>query len=149
MMDFYTLLKICYKKGIPPFALYSQMCDLCKGDLKLKEQAQNLYLLHKRVDIFHDISTCCAAEDGAQSTIGAYFQKYSSSEQRCLWAVVRLLHPEWEIPTEKQSVSVKKVQVPKRQAQKQAAHRNAFQNPSPLVLAPAITPQPKATPYPS
>jgi hypothetical protein len=149
MMDFCDLLKACYKDGIAPFALYSQMCDLCKGDLKLKEQAQTLYRLYGQVDIFHDISTCATAEAGGQVGVVAYVEKYSPKEQSCLWSVVRLLHPEWTILTDAKSESVQKVQAPKRQPQKPAVNRNAFQNPSPIVLAPTITPQPKATPAPA
>ena len=142
MMDFCDLLKACYKDRIAPFVLYSQMCDLCKGDLKLKEQAQTLYRLYGQVDIFRNISTCSTIEE-------VCLQKYSLIEQRCLWAVVRFLHSEWEIPADTKSESVQRVQAPKRQPQKQAVHRNAFQNPSPIALAPTITPQPKATPAPT
>ena len=57
-MDFYSILQACYKKDIAPFALYSIMSDLCKGDLGLKEQADILYRIYQRGDIFNEISLC-------------------------------------------------------------------------------------------
>ena len=57
-MDFYAALKACYREGISPFALYSQMCDLCKGDLKLYEKSRILYGVYSNRDIFKEISLC-------------------------------------------------------------------------------------------
>ena len=57
-MDFYSILQVCYKKGITPFALYSTMLDFCKGDLALKEQVGVLYQIYKQSDIFDEIALC-------------------------------------------------------------------------------------------
>ena len=140
MMNFYNLLKNCYHEGISPFELYSQMSDLCKGDLELKDQVQTLYCLYKVVDIFYDISTCNTAEDGVQTKLFAYVEKYSSVEQRCLWAVVQLLHPNLAIPTDMQSAVAQKAQTPKRQNLKQEVNKKGFQNQSPVVTPPQVIP---------
>ena len=140
MMNFYNLLKSCYHEAITPFELYSQMCDLCKGDLELKTQTRILYCLYKGVDIFYDISTCNTAEDGDQTKLFAYVKKYSSAEQRCLWAVVQLLHPNLTIPTNMQSSVVLKAQTPKRQNLKREVNKKGFQNPPAVVTPPQVTP---------
>ena len=135
MMDFFILLKTCYCEGISPFSLYSQMCDFCKGDLKLKAQVEVLYDLYRQRDVFHEISDCDEHEGGGRLGIAAYLQRYSAAEQKCLWAVVRLLHEEWTIPSV-QSERVERVKVPQRQRQKQGVHRDGFQPQAGFLAAP-------------
>ena len=145
-MDFYGLLKSCYKEGISPFALYSQMCDLCKGDLKLKAKTLTLYAVYRERDIFQEIASC--KEEGED--ISAYLQGYALEEQRCLWAVVRLLHPTWRVSAPTQSETVKKVKAPPRQPPKQVRGQKRLQHiPAPLITpmqAPAPLPAPPAWP---
>ena len=131
-MDFYGLLKSCYKEGISPFALYSQMCDLCKGDLKLKAKTLTLYAVYRQRDIFQEIDSY--EEEGED--ISAYLQGYALEEQRCLWTVVRLLHPTWRASAPTQSETVKKVKAPPRQPPKQVGEQKRLQH----IPAPLITP---------
>ena len=107
-MDFYSVLQACYKKDITPFALYSTMSDLCKGDLELKEQANILYRLYQQGDVFNEISLC--DEDG----FNAYLTKYTSKERMCLNSVARLMHPRWKVnyeskPSNRQKVKLQRV----------------------------------------
>ena len=82
-MDFYSILQACYKKDITPFALYSTMSDLCKGDLELKEHANILYRLYQQRDIFNEISLCCEADFKAGTQVCAYVK-------RCTMIAMRL-----------------------------------------------------------
>ena len=140
-MDFYCLLKTCYKEGISPFALYSQMCDLCKGDLKLKGKTQTLYAVYRQRDIFQEIASF--KEEGEAD---AYIKGYALDEQRCLWEVARLLHSTWNSSAPAQSERVQKVKAPPRQNPKQKGAENGFQRiPAPLLMpmqAPAPPPAP-------
>ena len=131
-MNFYDLLKACYRDEASPFALYSQMCDLCKGDLKLKAKVELLYEVYRKRDIFKEIAAC---DDGAG--VITCVQSYSSSEQSCLWDVARLLRPEWGLSAPVQSESAKKVKVPQRKVSKQVVHQKGFQGQAGALVAPA------------
>jgi hypothetical protein len=104
-MNFYSVLQACYKKDITPFALYSTMSDLCKGDLELKEQANILYRLYQQEDVFNEISLC--GEDG----FDAYLTKYTSKERMCLNSVARLIHPGWTVDYESKHSNRQKVKI--------------------------------------
>jgi hypothetical protein len=145
-MDFYSVLQACYKKDITPFALYSQMCDLCKGDLKLYEKSRVLYVLYSNRDIFSEISLCEESDFVMGSQVCSYVKRCTKIEQACLTEVARLLHPDWKLDaSDSESAYVVKIKTPKVENKKGAGVRvapkfNAFQTPK------NPTPQAQQTP---
>ena len=141
-MDFYTVLKACYRAGIAPFALYSQMSDLCKGDFKLRKKARVLYDLYRKRDIFKDISLCEEVNFTVGANLCVCIKKCTKEEQACLTEVARLLHPDWKLDASNgESASVPKIKAPKAENKKEVGvrivpKRNAFAPP-----APKATPQ--------
>ena len=133
-MDFYSVLQACYKKDITPFALYSIMSDLCKGDLELKEQANILYRLYQQGDIFNEISLC--DEDG----FNAYLTKYTSKERMCLNCVARLMHPGWTVDYESKPSNKQKVKSQRVISNKKAPTRKGLLQPNNNVQRKAVNP---------
>ena len=150
-MDFYSILKASYREGLTPFELYSQMCDLCKGDLKLKEMAKLLYTLYTRRNIFEEISLCGETDFGGGLQFSLYVKEFSKQEQKCLVEVARLLRPNWIFRIDNQGESVEKVK-----ATKDGAKAGTPQAATPATVTPAKTPAlqtkppppPKPTPKP-
>ena len=144
-MDFYSVLQACYKKDITPFALYSTMSDLCKGDLELKEQANILYRLYQQGDIFNEISLCSEADFKAGTQVCAYVKRCTRMEQACLTEVARLLHPNWALNTpDCESVGVLKIKTPKAEGKKGGdvgiVPKHNFFAPTPALKVPPAKP---------
>ena len=106
-MEFYTLLKSCYKSGVSPFMLRSLMADLCKGNIKLSRQIECLYQLHKQSDIFAKISLC------TQTDFEQLVKGYTTEQATCVYAVAKLLHSEWQIVQPSSNSTVRKIKVQK------------------------------------
>ena len=106
-MEFYTLLKSCYKSGVSPFMLRSLMADLCKGNIKLSRQIECLYQLHKQSDIFAKISLC------TQTDFEQLVKGYTTEQATCVYAVAKLLHSQWQIVQPSSNSTVRKIKVQK------------------------------------
>ena len=132
-MDFYSILKASYREGLTPFELYSQMCDLCKGDLKLKEMAKLLYTLYTRRDIFEEIALCGETDFGGGLRFSLYVKEFSKQEQKCLVEVARLLRPNWIFRIEEGGDSIEKGKT----SAKDGAKAGAQQATSPATVTPA------------
>lgn len=104
-MDFYCALKSCYRKGMSPFALYSELLDLCKGDIKLKNEIDCFYQLYKRGDIFEKISLC------NQNQFDELVKSYDKKEKDCLFSVAMLLHNDWNLTASKGESKKVKIKV--------------------------------------
>ena len=142
-MDFYTVLKTCYRQGITPFELYSQMSDLCKGDFKLYEKSRVLYGLYSKRDVFKEISLC----EEVDFTVGSKLcvKKCTKAERACLMDVARFLHPAWSLDElNDESESVPKIKTPKAEVKKDAGVRIApkhnFFAPTPALKVPPAKP---------
>lgn len=150
-MDFYTILKACYREGIAPFALYSQMCDLCKGNLKLHKKTRALYALYSNRDVFKEISLCKEVDFTVGSQLCVCIKRCNKVEQACLTDVARLLHPDWDLPAIAEgSVAAPKIKTPKAEVKKEKGvrvvpKRNAFA-PAPAQNIPTPSPQANKTP---
>lgn len=104
-MEFTSILQTCYKKRITPFALYSAMLDLCKGDLELKGQVEVLYKLYNQRDIFDEISLC------KEDSFALFLEQYSQKERACLKMVAGFIHPMWTVKDERKNSSRQKVKI--------------------------------------
>ena len=81
------------------------MSDLCKGDLKLKEQTETLYKLYKERDIFDEISLC------KEDSFALFLEQYSQKERACLKMVAGFIHPMWTVKDERKNSGRQKVKI--------------------------------------